>query len=102
MIPLLLLGCLSSSRPLLLVCRTGGYPEDWAALSDSTWTPGDLRVGAIGIKLGMTHTWDSWGKRIPLTAIQLKVNRCRLCTATHACCPALVRSYARWGGWWTV
>jgi large subunit ribosomal protein L3 len=53
---------------------TGGYPEDWAALSESTWTPGDLRVGAIGIKLGMTHSWDSWGKRIPLTAIHLKDN----------------------------
>ena len=68
--------CVSPSRPRrrVSVCRTGGYPEDWAALSESTWTPGDLRVGAIGIKLGMTHSWDSWGKRIPLTAIHLKVN----------------------------
>lgn len=52
---------------------TGGYPEDWTKLG-STWKAGSLRTGVLGLKMGMTHTWDAWGKRTPLTAIQLKDN----------------------------
>ena len=29
------------------------------------------RVGALGIKLGMTTMWDSWGHIVPATIIQL-------------------------------
>ena len=29
------------------------------------------RVGALGIKLGMTTLWDSWGHVVPATIIQL-------------------------------
>ena len=29
------------------------------------------RVGALGIKLGMTTMWDSWGHVVPTTVIQL-------------------------------
>ena len=40
----------------------------------STWKAGSLRTGVLGLKMGMTHTWDAWGKRTPLTAIQLRDN----------------------------
>lgn len=29
------------------------------------------RVGALGVKLGMTTMWDSWGHIVPATIIQL-------------------------------
>ena len=29
------------------------------------------RVGALGVKLGMTTLWDSWGHVVPATVIQL-------------------------------
>lgn len=54
--------------------RTGGYPSDWAALNEVEYSEGDLRVGALGNKLGMTHTWDAWGKTIPLTVLELSSN----------------------------
>jgi len=53
---------------------TGGYPSDWAALNEVEYSEGDLRVGALGNKLGMTHTWDAWGKTIPLTVLELSSN----------------------------
>jgi large subunit ribosomal protein L3 len=29
------------------------------------------RVGALGVKIGMTTLWDSWGHIVPATVIQL-------------------------------
>lgn len=29
------------------------------------------RVGALGVKMGMTTLWDSWGHVVPCTVIQL-------------------------------
>jgi hypothetical protein len=36
---------------------------------------GRLFVCVLTCRLGMTHTWDVWGQRIPLTAIQLQDNQ---------------------------
>jgi hypothetical protein len=30
------------------------------------------RVGLLATKLGMTHTYNKWGSRIPLTALQVR------------------------------
>lgn len=29
------------------------------------------RIGALGVKLGMTTLWDRWGHIVPATVIQL-------------------------------
>lgn len=29
------------------------------------------RLGTLGIKLGMTMMWDSWGQIVPVTALEL-------------------------------
>ena len=42
-----------------------------ANLSPRVWTKNSSRTGLVGIKLGMTHTWDDWGTRIPLTALHV-------------------------------
>lgn len=34
------------------------------------------RVGALGMKVGMTHFWDRWGCHTPCTVIQL--DRCQI------------------------
>eukprot|EP00041_Stephanoeca_diplocostata_P017180 m.341941 g.341941 ORF g.341941 m.341941 type:complete len:399 (+) comp20620_c0_seq1:137-1333(+) len=54
---------------------TGGYPMDWNDIMDIKWDPqSTMRCGALGVKLGMCHTWDAWGWKTPLTAIQLQDN----------------------------
>ena len=36
------------------------------------WTPQSRRVGALGMKCGMTMEWTPWGERLPLTVIELQ------------------------------
>ena len=49
-------------------------PVKVTSFESKTRTPKSRRTGLIGVKLGMTHTWDEWGGRIPLTAIQVRGN----------------------------
>ena len=35
-------------------------------------TPQSRRVGALGMKCGMTMEWTPWGERLPLTVIELQ------------------------------
>jgi len=35
------------------------------------WSPRSKRTGLIGIKMGMLHVWDHWGRQIPLTVIKV-------------------------------
>ena len=52
---------------------TGGYPEGWQQEEGVRARAADeLRAGAVGVKMGMTHTYSVWGERIPLTAIQVR------------------------------
>ena len=37
-----------------------------------TWTPTSRRVGAVGMKCGMTQGWTAAGKRVPLTVVELQ------------------------------
>lgn len=36
------------------------------------WKPESRRVGAIGMKCGMTHAWSATGQRVPLTVVELQ------------------------------
>ena len=36
------------------------------------WKPSSVRVGAIGMKCGMTHGWDKRGNFVPLTVVELQ------------------------------
>ncbi|KAK3727543.1 hypothetical protein QZH41_018646 [Actinostola sp. cb2023] len=40
--------------------------------SQVAWTSGSKRVGAIGIKLGMSALWLKDGRRVPVTLVQIK------------------------------
>lgn len=36
------------------------------------WTPGSRRVGAVGMKCGMSQAWSATGERVPLTVIEIQ------------------------------
>lgn len=50
-------------------------PTVTTTTTTSTWTRTSRRAGLVGIKMGMTHTWDSWGTRVPLTALHIRDNQ---------------------------
>ena len=54
---------LGFSRPL---CTVGGVPVC------REWTPVSARVGAVGMKCGMTTEWTAEGKRVPITIVELQ------------------------------
>ena len=40
-------------------------------LSQAKWTPSSRRVGAIALKLGMSHLWLKDGGRVAVTLLQV-------------------------------
>lgn len=42
--------------------------------SKVAWTSGSKRVGAIGIKLGMSALWLKDGRRVPVTLVQVRID----------------------------
>ena len=42
-----------------------------ASIKDGEWTPKSRRTGVIAIKLGMSQIWDTLGRRIPVTLLQV-------------------------------
>jgi large subunit ribosomal protein L3 len=43
-------------------------------LERKEWTKSSRRAGAVALKLGMTHLWDTKGNRIPVTLLQILEN----------------------------
>jgi len=41
--------------------------------TQSLWTPSSRRVGAIAIKLGMSHVWLTDGRHVPVTLLQVRI-----------------------------
>eukprot|EP00039_Didymoeca_costata_P022330 m.4279 g.4279 ORF g.4279 m.4279 type:complete len:257 (-) comp2946_c0_seq1:76-846(-) len=50
------------------------FVRRWASTFSSE-SGKSIRSGAIGVKVGMTHTWNVDGKHIPLTAIRIAENQ---------------------------
>lgn len=64
---------------LLRSCQVKGYRTLTAAsphvitdLSQAEWTPSSRRVGAIALKLGMSHLWLKDGNRMAVTLLQAR------------------------------
>ena len=65
------------------------------------------RCGVLAVKAGMTHEWDQWGARVPLTVLwiddcQVRSRTCchagLCCTAAHIPCPtAMQHTWSRRG-----
>ena len=57
----------SSSRSI------SSLPESIAGVSICReWTPASTRVGALGMKCGMTQAWSAAGQRVPITMVELQ------------------------------
>ena len=41
------------------------------SIKDGVWTSKSRRTGVIAIKLGMSQIWDTLGRRIPVTLLQV-------------------------------
>ena len=54
-------------------------PEPQLVLAAKPLLDSSHRVGCLAIKAGMTHDWDEWGVRIPLTV--LWIDDCQVRTA---------------------
>ena len=60
------------------------------------WAPASRRVGAVGMKCGMTQAWSASGQRIPITVIELQdlqVSKVRVPMSDGVCALQLA------GGW---
>ena len=62
-----LLGAATQARGLC-----GATTARKAADLPRTYTLGSERVGALGMKCGMTQAWTEWGKLVPLTVVEVQ------------------------------
>jgi len=58
--------------PLPVHEPTKFHPSIPLQVTKKEWTPQSKRVGAVGVKVGMTSLWDNEGGRHPVTVIQLQ------------------------------
>lgn len=54
------------------LCGSGGAMAAPALQITRDWTPRSQRVGAIGMKCGMTMAWGADGRRMPITVVELQ------------------------------
>jgi len=68
-------GSLPSSRLAIKYCTVAAAsPHVISNLSQAQWTPSSRRVGAIALKLGMSHLWLKDGGRVAVTLLQVERN----------------------------
>ena len=51
---------------------TAAIPHVISDLGQAEWTPSSRRVGAIALKLGMSHLWLRDGGRVAVTLLQAR------------------------------
>ena len=63
--------CSSLFRSCLGYCTVAAAsPHVISDVSQTQWTPSSRRVGAIALKLGMSHLWLKDGGRVAVTLLQ--------------------------------
>lgn len=61
-----------STKKYCTVATAAASPHVISDLSQAQWTPSSRRVGAIALKLGMSHLWLKDGVRVAVTLLQAR------------------------------